>query len=64
MEWKEQRALDERPLQPFEPVAFFRFDQSPSVTIELDEKRSCRFIMLKPTGLRLQKRPYKPHHVD
>lgn len=34
------------------------------MTIELDEKRSCRFIMLKPTGLRQQKRPYKPQQVD
>jgi hypothetical protein len=49
--------LDPRPLRPYEPVAFFEFDERPSITIEIDFKRTCRFIMLKPTGFRS-----KPHH--
>lgn len=55
--WKAKRALDHRPLQPYEPVSFFEFDEKPSLTIDLDYKRECRFIMLKPTGFRV-----KPHH--
>jgi hypothetical protein len=53
-EWRAKRIQDSKPLQPFEPVAFFDFEnsQAASTTVELDEKRSCRFIMLKPTGLR------------
>ena len=55
--WKAQRVLDPRPLRPFEPVSFFEFDEKPGVTVEIDFKRECRFIMLKPTGFRV-----KPHH--
>jgi hypothetical protein len=55
--WKAKRALDPRPLRPCEPVSFFEFDEKPSITIEIDFKRECRFIMLKPTGFRV-----KPHH--
>lgn len=55
--WKQARLKDPRPLRPFEPVAFFEFDERPSVTVDIDFKKSCRFIMLKPTGFRT-----KPHH--
>jgi hypothetical protein len=56
-QWKAKRMQDSRPLKPYEPVAFFEFDERPSITIDIDFKRSCRYIMLKPTGFRS-----KPHH--
>lgn len=55
--WKQARLKDPRPLRPFEPVAFFEFDERLSITVDIDFKKSCRFIMLKPTGFRT-----KPHH--
>jgi hypothetical protein len=55
--WKEARMQDPRPLRSCEPVAFFEFDERPSLTIDIDFKKSCRYIMLKPTGFRS-----KPHH--
>jgi len=56
-QWKQARMQDPRPLRPCEPVAFFEFDERPSLTVDIDFKRSCRYIMLKPTGFRS-----KPHH--
>lgn len=56
-QWKAKRMQDPRPLRPYEPVAFFEFDERPSITIDIDFKRTCRYIMLKPTGFRS-----KPHH--
>jgi len=56
-QWKAKRMQDPRPLRPYEPVAFFEFDEGPSITIDIDFKKSCRYIMLKPTGFRS-----KPHH--
>lgn len=50
--WRKQRVKDPRPLRPNEPVAFFRFDANVQITFELDEARSARYIMLKPTGFR------------
>jgi hypothetical protein len=38
-------------------VAFFEFDERSSLTVDVDFKRPCRYIMLKPTGFRS-----KPHH--
>ena len=55
--WKAKRAQDPRPLRPYEPVSFFEFDERPSITIDIDHKQECRFVMLKPTGFRV-----KPHH--
>jgi hypothetical protein len=55
--WKQARMLDPRPLRPCEPVAFFEFDERPSLTIDIDFKKPCRYLMLKPTGFRS-----KPHH--
>jgi hypothetical protein len=49
---------------PYEPVAFFQIDTGISATVEVDVKRSCRFIMLKPTGLRTKPRPYKDTHLN
>jgi hypothetical protein len=56
-QWKAKRMQDPRPLRPCEPVSFFEFDERPSLTIDIDFKKSCRYIMLKPTGFRS-----KPHH--
>jgi hypothetical protein len=56
-QWRQARMLDPRPLRPCEPVAFFEFDERPSLTLDIDFKRPCRYIMLKPTGFRS-----KPHH--
>jgi hypothetical protein len=56
-QWKAKRMQDPRPLRECEPVAFFEFDERPSITIDIDFKKSCRYIMLKPTGFRS-----KPHH--
>lgn len=56
-QWKAKRMQDPRPLRQCEPVAFFEFDERPSITIDIDFKKSCRYIMLKPTGFRS-----KPHH--
>jgi hypothetical protein len=56
-QWKQSRMQDPRPLRPCEPVAFFEFDERPSLTIDIDFKKSCQYIMLKPTGFRS-----KPHH--
>jgi hypothetical protein len=56
-QWKQARMQDARPLRPCEPVAFFEFDEQPSLTVDIDFKRPCRYIMLKPTGFRS-----KPHH--
>lgn len=55
--WKQSRMQDPRPLRPCEPVAFFELDERPSLTVDIDFKKSCRYIMLKPTGFRS-----KPHH--
>jgi hypothetical protein len=55
--WKAKRMQDPRPLRPCEPVSFFEFDDRPSLTIDIDFKKSCRYIMLKPTGFRS-----KPNH--
>lgn len=55
--WRQARAKDPRPLRPCEPVAFFEFDERSSLTVDVDFKRPCRYIMLKPTGFRS-----KPHH--
>lgn len=55
-QWKTARMQDPSPLRPCEPVAFFEFDERPSLTIDIDFKRTCRYIMLKPTGFRS-----KPH---
>lgn len=55
--WKQARSKDPRPLRPCEPVAFFELDERLSLTVDIDFKRSCRYIMLKPTGFRS-----KPHH--
>lgn len=55
--WKQARTKDPRPLRPCEPVAFFEFDERQSLTVDVDFKRPCRYIMLKPTGFRS-----KPHH--
>jgi hypothetical protein len=56
-QWKAKRMQDPRPLRPYEPVSFFEFDERPSITIDIDFKKSCRYIMFKPTGFRS-----KPHH--
>lgn len=56
-QWKAKRMQDPTPLRPYEPVAFFEFDERATITIDIDFKKSCRFIMLKPTGFRS-----KPHH--
>ena len=56
-QWKAKRMQDPRPLRPYEPVSFFEFDEKPSITIDIDFKRPCKYIMLKPTGFRS-----KPHH--
>jgi len=47
---------DPKPLRAFEPVAFFEFDEKASMSVNLDFKRKCKYIMLKPTGFRT-----KPH---
>lgn len=39
-------------MKPWEPVAFFEMDNDPSITVDIDFQRSCRYIMLKPTGIR------------
>ena len=48
---------DPTPIRPFEPVAFFEFENETdtSVTVEIDFKRSCKYIMLKPVGFRKKK---------
>jgi hypothetical protein len=56
-QWRAKRMKDPRPLRPFEPVAFFEFDDRRSITVDIDYKRPCRYIMVKPTGFRS-----KPHH--
>jgi hypothetical protein len=55
--WKLERMQDPRPLRSCEPVAFFEFDERPTLTIDIDFKHSCKYLMLKPTGFRM-----KPHH--
>jgi hypothetical protein len=51
-EWKDERMKDPRPLRADEPVAFFQFDAEIRINVDIDFKRSSRYIMLKPTGLR------------
>jgi hypothetical protein len=43
---------DPRPLRADEPVAFLQFDAETRINVDIDFKRSSRYIMLKPTGLR------------
>jgi len=45
-----------RPLRADEPVAFFQFDANIQATVDIDFKRTTRYVMLKPTGFRK-----KPH---
>lgn len=56
-QWKQKRLQDPRPLRACEPVAYFDFDDRLSINVDLDFKRPCRYILLKPTGFRT-----KPHH--
>jgi hypothetical protein len=51
-------------LKPYEPVAFFHIDAGTTSVVELDVKRTCRFVMLKPTGLRTKPRPYKEKFLN
>jgi hypothetical protein len=39
-------------LEEHEPVGFFELGDKTAVTVDLDYKRACRYIYLKPTGLR------------
>lgn len=55
--WKVKRMQDPRPLRPYEPVSFFEFDERATITVDVDFKKTCKYIMLKPTGFRS-----KPHH--
>lgn len=48
---------DPTPLQQYEPVAFFEFDTETEITVDVDFKRSCKYIMLKPISFR--KKPYQ-----
>ena len=51
-EWRQERVKDPTPLRQHEPVAYFEFDSETIVTVSPDVQRSCRYIMLKPTGFR------------
>ena len=38
---------------PYEPAAFFEFEATETqVVVDVDFKRACRYIFLKPTGFR------------
>ena len=38
---------------PYEPAAFFDFEGSDvQITVDIDFKRPCKYIFLKPTGFR------------
>lgn len=37
---------------PYEPVAFFEFDKDIQLTVDIDFKRPCKYILLKPTAFR------------
>jgi hypothetical protein len=51
-EWKNERMKDPTPLRHYEPVAYFEFDNETSITVDVDFKRPCKYIMLKPVGFR------------
>jgi hypothetical protein len=53
--WKQERLKDPSPHRPYEPVAYFEMDADISTQVELDFKKACKYIFLKPTGFR--KRP-------
>mmetsp|Transcript_9033 Transcript_9033/g.8479 ORF Transcript_9033/g.8479 Transcript_9033/m.8479 type:complete len:137 (-) Transcript_9033:4995-5405(-) len=56
LEWKQNRLLSSTPLMPYEPAAFFEFeDQEITLTVEVDFKRPCKYIYLKPTAFRATK---------
>ena len=50
--WRQERVKDPSPHRPYEPVAYFEMDVDVQTQIELDFKRSCRYVFLKPTGFR------------
>ena len=62
--WKAKRMKDSTPLRPYEPVAFFEFDERASITVSLDFKRKCKYIMLKPTGFRTKPHSFRHQSVD
>eukprot|EP00347_Sterkiella_histriomuscorum_P017580 403348792 len=51
-DWKQLRLKDPTPLRPYEPVSYFEFESETSVSVDIDFQRSCKYIMLKPTGFR------------
>lgn len=56
-EWKQNRLKNPSPLMPHEPAAFFEFEggagnTDTSITVEVDFKRACKYIFLKPTAFR------------
>lgn len=51
-EWRQERLKDPTPLKPYEPVAYFEFENDTSITVDIDFQRPCKFIMMKPTGFR------------
>ena len=50
--WKQERVKDPSPHRPYEPVAYFEMDTDIQTQVELDFKKPCRYIFLKPTGFR------------
>ena len=56
-EWREKRIYDPRPLEPYEPVAYFDMGNSVKLVDKIDEKsalslkikNSCRYVKLVPT---------------
>jgi hypothetical protein len=50
---------DARPLRADEPAAFFELDDKSQMTFDVEFKRPCRYIMLKPTGFRSKPTKYE-----
>jgi len=58
-EWFRKRSKTGREMQPNEPVGSFEFtDSSESLTIDLSHIRPCRYILLKPTNMRVTPQDY------